>query len=104
MAKTTWLFGYDPALASFAQTPNGLAMVKSLFSGEVGVLLVPVKQMVDALKVLKGVDKFTLEEIDEALGSLQSPDFVAMKDSGCTFSHTVWKAGEVFYVPPGWYI
>ncbi len=99
--STSWLWDYKPTdFVGVGYTPNGAAMFKVAVLGEVDIYLIPLAELLAALKAMKmefkGADaltkivkELTLESTNKLLGS------------GMKVFHQRMTKETVLFVPPG---
>ena len=95
-----WLYGYQPEHHNIAATPNGLGMWKLLQAGEVQNLMVPIADLVAAVKIAKGSDDpLTMANLRDDLKTITVERLAAMS---IQLHHHKQTPGDLLWIPTGW--
>ena len=101
---TVWLFGMDPKLRSLGNTPNSMAMFKTLVHGEVKVMAFEAASLVAALRQELKKDVIAYDDLIDKLTHYGATTLELMAKNGAKICVGTIQASQTFYVPQGWLV
>ena len=97
-----WMYGCDNEMKEIKASANGLASLRLMCSGEVESVMFDLKSVIPAMKVLKAVDTFTIDELYAAIGDLSTDGLEQLKTHGAQAYYCKHAKDEILYCPAGY--
>ena len=103
LRRTLWLYGYRPDLQFIAPTPNCMAMMKVLMTGEIKWILFEMHSLMKAVQAIEGkyLSEYNMQSVKAYVEALNAEKLGDLKKLGTMVVAVLQKPQETLYVP-GW--